>query len=80
MDNYKKIHEAAIVFRNMLEQCSGKNKAVVYWAVLDTDEVANGLTLSDDITSQELEHTSFCLVGKAYNMVDYNEQPNERVE
>ena len=70
------IHEAAVILRQTIEKFIGK-KAIVYWAGIDAiPEVSSGLTVSDEVSNRDLEHVSFCLIGRAYNMVDYDEKDN----
>ena len=70
MTNINDVHKAAQILRETIEKYLGGH-AVVYWATNQEDEVTSGITMSDNLTSQELEHASFCLVGRAYNAVDY---------
>lgn len=73
----KELHEAAKLLREAIEKYSTGKKAIVYWAAIDDSEVISGITMSDDIESHELEHATFCLAGRAYGLVEYNNQNND---
>lgn len=70
---FENIHEAAKLLKETIEKCAGDKKAVVFWGYVDGDTSIHGLTVSDNLTSRELEHAGFCLVGRAYNIIDYEE-------
>jgi hypothetical protein len=71
MTNIDNVHKAAETLRETIEKYLGW-RAVVYWATSEENEVIGGITISGNLTSQELEHASFFLVGRAHNAVDYS--------
>lgn len=73
-EDMEKLQEVAKLFRKTAEEM-GYKKIAILWSVAGENgdkKFATGVTLSDDLKNTELSEMSFRLIGRAYNMIDWD--------
>lgn len=76
MNNDKEMLEAAKLLARTIEKFTNR-KAIVFYCAIG-DDIESGITLGDDIVSEDLERACFILTGRAFQMIDYN-SPDKKI-
>ena len=68
----EKIHSAAQALKKAIEDTVGHTNVFIGWTCTTDKIVSSGITLGDDMDSDDIARSLFFLTGRAYNNINYD--------